>query len=165
MESAINSNQIVRKCKIGKNTKIWNFVNLYGCKIGSDCKIGSFVEIQENVEVGNKVKIGSHTFICENVKIEDGVFIGHHVVFINDKYPRSTNETGELKTENDWISLRTVIKKGASVGSNATLLAGITIGKNSIVGAGAVVTKNVPKDVIVAGNPAKIIRYLNEIQK
>lgn len=165
MANKLSSNQIIKDCKIGKNTKIWNFINLYGCIIGSDCKIGSFIEIQKNVVIGNKVKIGSHTFICENVKIEDEVFIGHHVVFINDKYPRSVNDNGELKKDEDWESLKTIIKKGASIGSNATLLAGITVGKNSIVGAGAVVTNNVPDNVIVVGNPARLIRSLVDREK
>ncbi len=156
-----NSNlKVINKCIIGENTKIWNFVNLYGCKIGSECRIGSFVEIQENVEIGNKIKIGSHTFICEKVKIEDNAFIGHHVVFINDKYPKSINKKGNLKTKKDWTIQKTIVKKGASIGSNATILGGITIGENSLVGAGSVVTKNVPKNSVVVGNPAKVIKYL-----
>jgi len=165
MVNTINPDQIIKNCDVGKNTKVWNFVNLYNCKIGSDCIVGSFVEIQGNVRIGNLVKIGSHTFICENVIIEDEVFIGHHVVFINDKYPRSTNKNGKLKNDKDWESLKTVIKKGASIGSNATLLAGITVGAGSIVGAGAVVAKNVPSNVIVAGNPAVILRYLSKVKK
>lgn len=155
-----SSLKIVKNCTIGDKTKIWNFVNLYGCKIGSSCRIGSFVEIQANVEVGNKVKIGSHTFICEQVKIEDEVFIGHHVVFINDKYPKSINKKGKLKSKKDWKIYKTIVKKGASIGSNATLLGGITIGENSLVGAGAVVTEDVPENAIVIGNPARIINYV-----
>lgn len=155
--------QIINNCVIGKNTKIWDFVNLYGCKIGSDCTIGSFVEIQNDVEIGSKVKIESYTFICEGVKIENNVFVGHHVVFVNDKYPRSTNKDGNLKKKGDWRILKTVIKKGVSIGSNATILGGIVIGENSIVGAGSVVTNNVARNVVVAGNPAKIINRLRVI--
>ena len=154
----MGSHQIIKNCKIGKNTKIWNFVNLYGCTIGAHSKIGSYVEIQNNVRIGNKVKIQSHSFICEGVTIEDEVFIGHHVVFINDKFPKSTTLKGKLKSKAHWRLLTTEVKRGASVGSNATILGGIIIGENAIVGAGSVVTKNVPKNTIVAGNPARIIR-------
>lgn len=149
--------QIIKNCIIGKNTKVWDFVNLYGCKIGKDCVIGSFVEIQRGVIVGDRVKIESYSFICEGVKIQDNVFIGHHVVFTNDKYPRSTTEDGALKKKRDWKILRTIVSKGASIGSNSTILAELVIGDNSIVGAGSVVTRNVPINVIVAGNPARII--------
>lgn len=156
----MNKTQIIKNCSFGKNTKVWNFVNLYGCEIGDDCMIGTFVEIQNNVEIGNKVKIESHSFICEGVKLEDNVFIGHHVVFTNDNYPRSTNEKGEIRKKGQWKLFKTLVKKGASIGSNSTILGGIIIGKNSIVGAGSVVTKNVSPNVIVAGNPAKIIKKL-----
>ncbi len=148
--------------KLGKGVKIFHFVNLYGCSIGDGSKIGTFVEIQKGVTIGRDVKVSSHTFICEGVTIEDGVFIGHHVCFINDLYPRSVNEDGTMQTEDDWTVVDTVIKQRASIGSNATILAGITIGENAIVGAGSVVTKDVPPSVVVAGNPARILRYLDE---
>lgn len=148
--------------KLGKGVKIFHFVNLYGCSIGDGSKIGTFVEIQKGVTIGRDVKVSSHTFICEGVTIEDGVFIGHHVCFINDLYPRSVNEDGTMQTEDDWTVVDTVIKRRASIGSNATILAGITIGENAIVGAGSVVTKDVPPSVVVAGNPARILRYLDE---
>ncbi len=150
--------QILNNVKLGRDVKIFNFVNLYGCSIGDNTKIGSFTEIQKNVNIGMNCKISSHTFICEGVDIEDNVFIGHNVTFINDKYPRSTNISGGLQTEEDWKVVKTLIKKGASVGSSATILCGVTIGENAIVGAGAVVTKDVPADSIVAGVPAHIIR-------
>ncbi len=156
----MNSYQIIKNCKIGKNSKIWNFVNLYECKIGNDCQIGSFVEIQNNVIIGNRVKIQSHAFVCEGVSIEDEVFIGHHTVFINDKFPKSTNLDGKLKSTIDWKLLTTKVKKRASIGSNATILGGITIGENALVGAGSVVTKDVPKNAVVAGNPARIMRLI-----
>lgn len=149
--------QIIRSCTIGKNTQVFSFVNLYECSIGDNCKIGTFVEIQKGVTVGNFVKIQSHTFICQGVIVEDEVFIGHHVVFTNDKYPKSA-KNNKLLIEDDWIMQRTVIKKGASIGSNATILPGITIGENAIIGAGSVVTKSVKANTIVAGNPAKVIR-------
>lgn len=148
----------VIRCKTGKNTKIWEPVNMYDCVIGDDCMVGAFVEIQGGVNIGNKVKIQSHSFICEGVTIEDDVFIGHHVVFTNDKYPRSVNSKGALATRNDWKLLKTVIKKGASIGSNVTILGGVTIGEYALVGAGAVVTKDVPPHTTVVGNPAKILR-------
>jgi acetyltransferase-like isoleucine patch superfamily enzyme len=151
-------NQIINNVKLGKDVKIFNFVNLYGCSIGDFTKIGSFTEIQKNATIGNNCKISSHTFICEGVHIEDDVFIGHNVTFINDKYPRSTNENGELQSEADWKVVETFIKKGASVGSSSTILCGVTVGERAIVGAGAVVTKNVPADTVVAGVPAKIIK-------
>lgn len=146
--------------KLGKNVKIFGFVNLYGCEIGDNTKIGAFVEIQKGVKIGKNCKISSHTFICEGVTIEDEVFIGHHVVFINDKYPRATTETGELQTEKDWQVIPTLVKRRASIGSGAVILAGVTIGENAIVGAGAVVTKDVPPNSIVVGNPARVLRYL-----
>ena len=145
---------------LGKNIVLSNFINLYGCRIDDDTKIGAFVEIQKNAFIGKRCKISSHTFICEGVKIEDDVFIGHGVMFINDKYPRATNESGELQTGEDWEVVSTVIKQDASIGSNSTLMCGITIGTGSIVGAGSVVIHDVPDKVIVAGNPAKIIRKI-----
>ena len=134
------------------------FVNLYGCEIGDGTRIGTFVEIQKGAKIGDNCKISSHTFICEGVTIESGVFIGHGVTFINDRYPRATNAVGQLQTEADWNCQRTLIKRGASVGSGATVLGGITIGENAIVGAGSVVTRGVPANTIVAGNPAKVLR-------
>ena len=145
--------------KLGKGVKLSKFINLYGCAIGDDTKIGAFVEIQKNASVGRQCKISSHTFICEGVTIEDNVFIGHGVMFINDIYPRAT-ANGQLQTEADWRVERTVIKNGASIGTGATILANVTIGENAIVGAGSVVTKNVPANCIVAGNPAKVLRKI-----
>jgi UDP-2-acetamido-3-amino-2,3-dideoxy-glucuronate N-acetyltransferase len=149
---------------LGSEVKIFHpeLVNLYGCTIGDETKIGSFVEIQKNAVVGNRCKISSHTFICEGVKIEDEVFIGHGVMFTNDLYPHATTSEGGLQTEADWKVMETRVGKRASIGSNVTILAGITIGENAIVGAGAVVTKDVPDNVIVAGNPARIIRATKE---
>ena len=144
--------------KLGKDVKLAKFVNLYGCDIGDETKIGAFVEVQKNVIIGRRCKISSHTFICEGVTIEDHVFIGHGVVFINDSYPRATTADGQLQTERDWTVERTLVKTGASIGSGATILANITIGERAIVGAGAVVTRNVPADTIVAGNPARVRR-------
>jgi len=147
--------------KLGRDVKLSKFINLYGCEVGDETKIGAFVEIQKNASVGKRCKISSHTFICEGVTIEDNVFIGHGVTFINDSYPRAT--AGEkLQTEADWKVERTVIKKGASIGSGATVLSNITIGENAIVGAGSVVTKDVPANCIVAGNPAKILRSIEQ---
>jgi acetyltransferase-like isoleucine patch superfamily enzyme len=148
--------------KLGKGVKLSKFINLYGCEIGDDSKIGAFVEIQKNATVGRQCKISSHTFICEGVTIEDNVFIGHGVMFINDIYPRAT-ANGQLQTEADWKVERTVIKKGASIGTGATILANVTIGENAIVGAGSVVTKNVPANCIVAGNPAKMFRKIESV--
>lgn len=145
--------------KLGDNVKMSKFINLYGCTIGNNVKIGAFVEIQKNAFIGNNCKISSHTFICEGVTIEDDVFIGHGVAFINDTYPRAT-AGGQLQTEADWTVEKTLVKKGASVGSGATILSKVTIGENAIVGAGSVVTKDVPSNTIVAGNPAKIIREI-----
>ena len=147
--------------KLGEDVKIYNFVNLYGCEIGSRTKIGAFVEIQKGAKIGTDCKISSHTFICEGVTIEDNVFIGHGVMFINDSYPRATTKGGELQTEADWKVERTVVSKGASIGSGATILANITIGENALIGAGAVVTKDVPANAVVAGNPARLLRYVN----
>ncbi|HXP80937.1 MAG TPA: acyltransferase [Verrucomicrobiae bacterium] len=145
--------------KLGKGVKLSKFINMYGCEIGDDTKIGAFVEVQKNASVGRQCKISSHTFICEGVTIEDNVFIGHGVMFINDIYPRAT-ANGQLQTEADWKVERTVIKNGASIGTGATILANVTIGENAIVGAGSVVTKNVPANCIVAGNPAKVLRKI-----
>ena len=147
--------------KLGKDVKLSKFINLYGCEIGDECKIGAFVEIQKNASVGRRCKISSHTFICEGVTIEDNVFIGHSVTFINDTYPRATAD-GQLQTEADWKVERTVIKNGASIGSGATILSKISIGENAIVGAGSVVTKDVPANSIVVGNPAKVLRYIEQ---
>ncbi len=149
--------------KLGENVKIHNFVNLYGCEIGDNTKVGVFVEIQRNVKVGKNCKISSHTFICEGVTIEDDVFIGHSVVFINDTYPRATNDHGALKTEEDWKVEPILVKKGASIGSNCTILSNVTIGENAIVGAGSVVTKDVPPNTIVVGNPARIFRSIESL--
>lgn len=145
---------------LGKDVKIYDFVNLYGCKIGDGSKIGTFVEIQKGSEIGKNCKISSHTFICEGVSIEDNVFVGHNVTFINDLFPRAANADGSLQTEEDWVCVPTRVKKGASLGSSATLLAGVTVGENAIVGAGSVVTKDVPPNTIVAGSPARVLREI-----
>jgi len=149
--------------KLGKNVRLSKFINLYGCEIGDETKIGAFVEIQKNSSIGKCCKISSHTFICEGVVIEDNVFIGHGVTFINDSYPRATTSEGNLQTEADWRVERTVIKQGASIGSGATILSNTSIGENAIVGAGSVVTKDVPANCIVAGNPARVLRYIEQI--
>jgi acetyltransferase-like isoleucine patch superfamily enzyme len=148
--------------KLGSNVKLSKFINLYGCTIGDNTKIGAFVEVQKNASIGKNCKIQSHTFICEGVSIEDNVFIGHGVMFINDKYPRSTNSDGSVQTDKDWKSIPTTVKKGASLGSGATIMCNVTIGENAIVGAGSVVVKNVDPNTIVAGNPAKTIRRTND---
>jgi acetyltransferase-like isoleucine patch superfamily enzyme len=148
--------------KIGKNVILSKFINLYGCSIGNDTKIGAFVEIQKNASVGHNCKISSHTFICEGVTINNNVFVGHGVNFINDSYPRATNPQGNLQTEADWKVEPTFVNNGASIGSGSTILSNIVIGENAIVGAGSVVTKNVPPDTIVAGNPARTIRKLDK---
>jgi acetyltransferase-like isoleucine patch superfamily enzyme len=150
--------RIAPDVKLGRDVKIYAFVNLYGCEIGDDTKVGTFVEIQKGARIGKRVKVSSHTFICEGVTIEDEVFIGHGVMFINDKYPHATTDTGELQTEADWTVTPTLIKRGASLGSNATILCGVTVGENAIVGAGSVVTRDIPSGAVVAGNPARIIR-------
>jgi acetyltransferase-like isoleucine patch superfamily enzyme len=147
--------------KLGRSVKLSKFINLYGCEIGDETKIGAFVEIQKNASIGKRCKISSHTFVCEGVIIEDNVFVGHGVTFINDSYPRATTD-GKLQTEADWKVERTLIKKGASVGSGATILSNTTIGENAIVGAGSVVTKDVPANSIVAGNPAKVLRFIDQ---
>jgi len=155
-------NSIADDVKLGANVRLSKFINLYGCQIGDDTKIGAFVEIQKNASVGKRCKISSHTFVCEGVLIEDNVFIGHGVTFINDSYPRATTEGGQLQTEADWKVERTVIRRGASIGSGATILSNTTVGENAIVGAGSVVTKDVPPNTIVAGNPARILRSIEE---
>jgi acetyltransferase-like isoleucine patch superfamily enzyme len=145
--------------KLGRNVKVFGFTNLYGCEVGDDSRVGTFVEIQKNSKIGKRCKISSHTFICEGVTIEDEVFVGHNVTFINDLFPRATTASGGLQMEADWECRPTVVKKGASIGSSVTLLCGITVGENAIVGAGSVVTKDVPANAIVAGNPARVLRY------
>lgn len=154
----VSTKKIATDVKLGKNVKIYDFTNLYGCEIGNDSRIGTFVEIQKGVRVGKRCKISSHTFICEGVTIEDEVFVGHNVTFINDRYPRSTNRDGSVQSGEDWPCLPTLIRKGASIGSSATILCGITVGENSIVGAGSVVTKDVPPNMVVAGNPARVMK-------
>jgi acetyltransferase-like isoleucine patch superfamily enzyme len=154
------SNQNINNVKLGKDVKIYDFVNLYGCSIDDGTKVGTFVEIQKNAFIGKNCKISSHTFICEGVHIEDNVFVGHNVTFINDKHPRATNEDGSMQSDADWKVVETFIRRGASIGSSSTILCGVTVGENSIVGAGAVVTKDVPPNAVVAGVPAKVIRKL-----
>jgi acetyltransferase-like isoleucine patch superfamily enzyme len=144
--------------RVGANVRFFNFVNAYGCEIGDNTKVGSFVEIQRNARIGRNCKISSHTFVCEGVEIEDGVFVGHNVSFINDKYPRAAGEDGALVTDADWSVQPTRVKKGASIGTGATILCGVTIGENAVVGAGSVVTRDVPPGAVVAGNPARMLR-------
>ena len=146
---------------LGENVKLSKFINLYGCRIGDNTKIGAFVEVQKNADIGKNCKVSSHTFVCEGVSIEDDVFIGHGVMFINDTYPRATSD-GRLQTEADWKVEKTRVRRGASIGSGATILANLTIGENAIVGAGAVVTRDVPADAIVAGNPARPLRSISQ---
>jgi acetyltransferase-like isoleucine patch superfamily enzyme len=153
--------RIAPDVKLGRDVKIFAFVNLYGCEVGDESKIGTFVEIQKGAKIGSRVKVSSHTFICEGVSIEDEVFIGHGVMFINDKYPRAATSTGQLQTEADWVCTPTLIQRGASIGSNATILCGVTIGEGAIVGAGSVVTRDIPPRSIAAGNPARVIRTLD----
>jgi len=148
--------------KLGRNVRLSKFINLYGCEIGDETKIGAFVEVQKNARIGSRCKISSHTFVCEGVTIEDCAFIGHGVMFINDTYPRAANPEGALQTEADWKVEKTLVKKGASIGSGSTILSKVTIGENAIVGAGSVVTKDVPANVIVAGNPARLLRKLDK---
>ncbi len=150
----------INNVKLGKDVKIFDFVNLYDCSIDDGTKVGTFVEIQKGATVGKNCKISSHTFICEGVHIGDGVFVGHNVTFINDKYPRSVNPDGSMQTEEDWELIETFIKNRVSIGSSSTIMGGITIGENSIIGAGAVVTKDVPPNVVVAGVPARVIKEL-----
>jgi acetyltransferase-like isoleucine patch superfamily enzyme len=157
--------KIAPDVKLGRGVRIYAFTNLYGCQIGDDARIGAFVEIQKGARIGHRCKISSHTFICEGVVLEDDVFVGHNVTFINDLYPRATNPGGQLQTESDWKCIPTRVERGASIGSSATLLCGITVGRRAIVGAGSVVTRDVPADAVVAGNPARIIRMLKEGRK
>jgi acetyltransferase-like isoleucine patch superfamily enzyme len=157
--------KIASSVELGKDVLLNDFVNLYGCKIGDGTKVGPFVEVQKNASIGKRCKIQSHTFICEGVSIEDEVFVGHGVVFINDRYPRATVETGGLQTEADWEVVRTWVRRRASIGSNATILCGVTIGEGSIVGAGSVVVKDVPPRTIVAGNPARVIRKIQPARR
>jgi acetyltransferase-like isoleucine patch superfamily enzyme len=157
--------QIAPDVKLGTGVRIFGFTNLYGCEIGDDVKIGTFVEIQKGARIGARCKISSHTFICEGVVLEDEVFVGHNVTFINDRYPRSTNGDGKLQTEADWKCVPTHVKTGASIGSGATLLCGITVGPRAVVGAGSVVTRDVPADAIVAGNPARVLRIASPAGK
>jgi len=151
---------IASDVKLGRAVKLSNFINLYGCQIGDETKIGAFVEIQKNATVGRRCKISSHTFVCEGVTIEDYVFVGHGVTFINDSYPRAATPNGNLQTESDWKVEKTLVKRGAPIGSGSTILSNLVIGENSVVGAGSVVTRDVPPNVIVAGNPAKILRSI-----
>lgn len=154
---------IAADVKLGQDVRLAQFVNLYGCEIGDNTKLGAFVEVQKHAQIGKRCKISSHTFICEGVTIEDNVFVGHGVVFINDIYPRATTLDGGLQTEADWTVEPTLVKKGASIGSGATILARVTIGENAIIGAGSVVTRDVPPNTIVAGNPARLVRKLPEL--
>ncbi|MBN8863493.1 MAG: N-acetyltransferase [Sphingobacteriales bacterium] len=155
-----NDRQSLNNVSLGQGVRIFSFVNAYGCSIDDNSKVGAFVEIQKGVTIGKNCKISSHTFICEGVHIEDNVFVGHGVMFTNDLFPRATNDDGSMQTEADWKCIETFVKKGASIGSNATILCGITIGENSMIGAGAVVTRDVPPNTIVAGNPAKPIKTI-----
>lgn len=155
-----NEKQSLNNVKVGQNVKIFNFVNAYGCSIDEGSKVGAFVEIQKGSSIGKNCKISSHSFICEGVHIEDNVFVGHGVMFTNDLFPRATNADGSQQTDADWTMIETFVKQGASIGSNATILCGITIGENALIGAGAVVTKDVPPNTIVAGNPAKILKTI-----
>lgn len=160
----MNFLRIAPDVKLGEGVKIYAFVNLYGCEIGDGSKIGTFVEIQKGAKIGKQVKVSSHSFICEGVTIEDDVFIGHGVMFINDKYPRSTASDGQLQTEEDWVCTPTLIKRGASIGSNATILCGVTVGEGAMVGAGSVVTHDVPPYAIVAGNPARPLKVKEPVK-
>jgi acetyltransferase-like isoleucine patch superfamily enzyme len=158
MSSRLSDYQrIAADVQLGRDVRIYGFVNLYGCEIGDETTVGTFVEIQKGAKIGDRCKISSHTFICEGVTIESSVFVGHGVTFINDRYPRAINADGKLQTEADWNCQRTVVKQGATIGSGATLLGGITVGENAMIGAGSVVTKDVPPDATVAGNPARIL--------
>jgi len=159
MSASQQPNQLIAPdVKLGKNVRIFAFTNLYGCEIGDDVKIGTFVEIQKGAKIGNRCKVSSHTFICEGVTLEDEVFVGHNVTFINDTKPRAANADGSLQTEADWKCVKTLVKKGASIGSSVTLLCGITVGEGAMIGAGSVVTKDVPSGAVVAGNPARIMQ-------
>ena len=160
MSSAGGFRRIAPDVKLGKNVRIYDFVNLYGCEVGDDTKIGTFVEVQKGVKIGRRCKISSHSFLCEGVTLEDEVFVGHNVTFINDRFPRACNPGGKMKGEEDWGCEPTRVRQGASIGSSATLLCGVTVGEHAIVGAGSVVTKDVPAYAVVAGNPAKVIKAL-----
>jgi len=163
-ELIINNNtQRLNNVRVGKGVMIYHFVNAYGCSIDDGSKIGTFVEIQKGATIGKNCKISSHTFICEGVHIEDNVFIGHNVTFINDKFPRATNEDGSLQNEKDWDCIETYVEQGATIGSSATILCGVRIGKKAVIGAGAVVTKDVPPNAVAVGNPARVIKYLEQI--
>jgi UDP-2-acetamido-3-amino-2,3-dideoxy-glucuronate N-acetyltransferase len=151
--------------KLGRNVRIFAFTNLYGCEIGDDVKVGTFVEIQKGAKIGHRCKISSHSFICEGVTLEDGVFIGHNVTFTNDRFPRATGATGALQTEADWTCVSTLVKRGASIGSGATILCGLTIGERAVIGAGSVVTHDVPANAIVAGNPARLLKSISDAQR
>ena len=158
-----NEKQSLHNVRLGKDVKIYNFVNAYGCTIGDGTKVGTFVEIQKGATIGRNCKISSHTFICEGVHIADNVFVGHNVTFINDKFPRATNEDGSLQSEEDWKCIETYVEEGASIGSSVTILCGVRIGSKAIVGAGSVVTRDVPDNAVVAGNPAKVIKSTHQI--
>ena len=160
MSSDTPTLRIAPDVKLGENVKIYSFVNLYGCELGDESRIGAFVEIQKGARIGKRAKVSSHSFICEGVTVEDEVFIGHGVMFINDRYPRAANLDGSSQTEADWAVIPTLIERRASIGSNATILAGVTVGEGAIVGAGSVVTKDVPSYTIVAGNPARVLREI-----
>jgi len=160
-KSIFTTQQIAPNVKIGKDVKIFGLVNLYGCSIGDESRIGTFVEIQKGSQIGKRCKISTHTFICEGVTIEDEVFVGHGVIFTNDLFPRATNTNGAPQEDSDWQCVKTTIERGASIGSGSTLLCGIKVGKNSLIGAGSVVTKDVPPNSVVAGNPARILRKLS----
>ncbi len=154
--------KIAPDVKLGQRVRIYDFTNLYGCEVGDDTKVGTFVEIQKGARIGARCKISSHTFICEGVTIEEEVFVGHNVTFINDRFPRATNPDGQLQTDADWPCVPTLVKKGASIGSSATILCGVTIGEGAMVGAGSVVTKDIPPFTLVAGNPARVLRKMQE---
>ena len=162
IRKAAEFSRISPDVKIGRDVRIFAFVNLYGCSIGDNSKIGTFVEIQKNAEIGKNVKVSSHTFICEGVQIEDDVFIGHNVSFINDKHPRATNANGSLQVEADWKVVPTIVKRGASIGTSSTILCGVTIGESAIIGAGSVVTRDVSPNTVVAGNPARFLKMVEE---
>ncbi len=157
--------KIAPDVKLGKDVMIYDFVNLYGCEIGDNTKVGHFVEIQKGAKVGKNCKISSHSFICEGVTIEDDVFVGHNVTFINDRYPRATRPDGQLQTQEDWLCIPTSVKRGASIGSSATIMCGVTIGENAIIGAGSVVIRDVPPNTVVAGNPARILKSTAEVKE
>jgi len=163
-----NSDQLYQRIapdvKLGQRVRIFAFTNLYGCELGDDVKVGAFVEIQKGARIGNRCKISSHSFLCEGVTLEDEVFIGHNVTFINDRFPRATNADGTPQTEADWVCVPTIVKRGASIGSGATILCGVTIGEGATVGAGSVVTKDVPAGAVVAGNPARLLRAATPIE-